>query len=194
MPIESTSGGRPLKSERAKMRAGEWYCCIDPELDSLRMLARRAVHAHNSAPPDERGAMAAELRALFAAAGDAFIEAPFHCTYGMNISLGSGVYLNSACVILDTASVSIGDGTMLGPAVQIYCPEHHRDVALRKAGLEVARPVSIGKDVWIGGGAIILGGITIGDGAIVGAGAVVTRNVADGQRVVGNPARPLSQC
>ncbi|OLP42433.1 sugar O-acetyltransferase [Rhizobium oryziradicis] len=175
------------------MDAGEWYCCFDPELDALRMRARRAVHAHNSMTPDERGPMASELRALFVTAKDAFIEAPFHCAYGMNISLGSGVYLNSSCVILDTATVSIGDGTMLGPAVQIYCPEHHRDVTLRKSGLEIARPVSIGKDVWIGGGAIILGGVTIGDGAIVGAGAVVTRSVAAGTTVVGNPARPLRQ-
>lgn len=181
-----------MRSERAKMQAGEWYCCIDPELEALRTLATHAVHAHNSAPPDERGPMAAELRALFAAAGDAFIEAPFHSTYGINISLGSGVYINSACIILDTGSVSIGNGTMLGPAVQIYCPEHHRDVALHKAGLEVARPVSIGKDVWIGGGAIILGGVTIGDGAIIGAGAVVTRDVTGGATVVGNPARPIS--
>lgn len=182
-----------MKSERAKMNAGEWYSCIDPELDALRMQARRAVYAHNSMSPDERGAMAAELRALFSAAGETFIEAPFHCAYGVNISFGNGVYINTGCVILDTASVSIGDGTMLGPSVQIYCPEHHRDVALRKAGLEIARPVSIGKDVWIGGGAVILGGVTIGDGAIVGAGAVVTRSVEAGATVVGNPARPIGQ-
>lgn len=180
-----------MKSERAKMEAGEWYCCIDPELDALRIEARRAVHAHNHMPPDERGAMAPELHALLAMAGDAFIEAPFHCAYGLNISLGPGVYMNAGCVILDTAPVVIGARTMLGPSVQIYCPEHHRDTALRKAGLEIARPVTLGEDVWIGGGAIILGGVSIGDGAIVGAGAVVTRSVAAGATVVGNPARPV---
>ncbi|WP_018235221.1 sugar O-acetyltransferase [Ensifer sp. BR816] len=178
------------KSEREKMAAGEWYTCLDPELDALRARARNAVHQHNTMAPDERGRMAPALEAIFAAvAADAFIEAPFHCSYGINITLGAGVYLNAGCAILDSAPVAIGDRSMLGPGVHIYCAEHHKDVALRRAGLEIARPVTIGKDVWIGGGAIILAGVTIGDGAIVGAGAVVTRDVAAGARVVGNPAR-----
>ncbi|AUX74850.1 MULTISPECIES: sugar O-acetyltransferase [Sinorhizobium] len=180
------------KSERKKMAAGEWYTCLDPELDALRASARRAVHEHNTMAPDERGRMASALEAIFAAvAADVFIEAPFHCSYGINITLGAGAYLNAGCTILDSAPVAIGDGSMLGPGVHIYCAEHHKDVALRRAGLEIAQPVTIGKDVWIGGGAIVLAGVTIGDGAIVGAGAVVTRDVAAGARVVGNPARVL---
>ncbi|APG83043.1 nodulation protein L [Sinorhizobium americanum CCGM7] len=178
------------KSEREKMAAGEWYTCVDPELDALRAAARRAVNQHNTMAPDERGRMAPPLEALFVAvAADAFVEAPFHCAYGMNITLGAGVYLNAGCTILDCASVVIGDGSMLGPGVHIYCAEHHKDVALRRAGLEIARPVTIGRDVWIGGGAIILAGVMIGDGAVVGAGAVVTKDVAPGATVVGNPAR-----
>jgi len=43
----------------------------------------------------------------------------------------------------------------------------------------------------IGSGATILGGVRIGAGATVGAGAVVTKDVAPGATVVGNPARPL---
>jgi UDP-2-acetamido-3-amino-2,3-dideoxy-glucuronate N-acetyltransferase len=42
----------------------------------------------------------------------------------------------------------------------------------------------------IGSGATIMCGVTIGEGALVGAGAVVTRDVADGVIVLGNPARP----
>jgi UDP-2-acetamido-3-amino-2,3-dideoxy-glucuronate N-acetyltransferase len=44
----------------------------------------------------------------------------------------------------------------------------------------------------LGSGAVILGGLTVGEGALVGAGAVVTRDVAPGEIVVGNPARPMA--
>jgi maltose O-acetyltransferase len=180
------------RSEREKMAAGAWYRCVDPELERLRARARDAVHEHNTMPPDARGAMAPKLQGLFGEVGaDVFIEAPFHCAYGFNIRLGDRVYLNAGCAILDTAAVRIGDGTLLGPHVQIYCAEHHKDGSRRSEGLEVARPVEIGANVWIGGGAILLAGIRIGDGAIVGAGAVVTRDVAPGTTVVGNPARAI---
>lgn len=132
------------------------------------------------------------LAALFAEVGEgALMEAPFHCAYGHNITLGRNVYLNAGCVILDTAPVCIGEGSMIGPAVQIYCADHHRDVAQRAAGVERALPVTLGRDVWVGGGAIVLPGITVGDGAIIGAGAVVTKAVPAGARVAGNPAREI---
>lgn len=178
------------RTERQKMAAGEWYSCIDPELEALRDKARAAIRQHNTMPPAERGQMAPALRALFASVGqDVLIEAPFHCAYGMNIRLGDGVYFNAGCTILDTAPVSVGARTMLGPGVHIYCAEHHKDPKLRAQGLEIAKPVTIGADVWIGGGAIILAGVTVGDRAIVGAGSVVTRDVAPDTVVTGNPAR-----
>ncbi len=181
------------RSEFEKMKSGDWYTCLDPQLERMRDRARNAVHSHNTLAPDKRGNIAPALAALLGHVGrNALIEAPFHCAYGINITLGDDVYLNAGCVILDTGPVSIGDRSMLGPGAHIYCAEHHKDIAGRRAGLEVAHPVQIGEDVWIGGGAILLAGITIGDGAIVGAGSVVTRDVAAGTTVVGNPARDLT--
>jgi len=178
------------QSELQKMASGQWYSCLDPEIAVLQMRARRALHAHNTLPPQMRDPMADELRALFARVGqNARIEAPFHCAYGMNISLGPDVYLNAGCTILDTAPVLIGAQTLLGPGVQIYCANHHQDPEKRAAGLEIALPVTIGRRVWLGGSAIILPGVCIGDGAIIGAGSVVTRDVEAGATVVGNPAR-----
>ena len=182
------------ESERAKMVAGEWYTCLDDELEALRVSARDAVFEHNSLPPRQRGNLAPGLKALLGKAGEgARIEAPFHCAYAFNIFLGDGVFLNAGCTILDTACVRIGKGTLLGPNVQIYCAEHHKEAAGRQAGLEIARPVEIGSNAWIGGSAIILGGVSIGDGAIIGAGAVVTRDVAANTTAVGNPARAVKR-
>lgn len=180
-------------SEREKMIAGQWYTCIDPELERLRARAHEAIHEHNTLAPAQRGNIGPALAKLLGrVAPDVIVEAPFHCAYGINIVLGQGVYLNAGCTILDTAPVRLGNSTMLGPNVQIYCAEHHQDAGQRKAGLEIAKPVEIGENVWIGGGAIILGGVHIGDGAIIGAGAVVTKDVAARATVTGNPARPAS--
>jgi bifunctional UDP-N-acetylglucosamine pyrophosphorylase / glucosamine-1-phosphate N-acetyltransferase len=49
----------------------------------------------------------------------------------------------------------------------------------------------IGKDVMIGSNSSLVAPVAIGDGALTGAGSVVTKDVAPGERVAGNPARPL---
>ncbi|WP_366142155.1 sugar O-acetyltransferase [uncultured Tateyamaria sp.] len=180
-----------MPTEREKMDARDWYTCLDDTLEELRMVALNAVHAHNHLPPSERRTLSVPLRGLFADAGkDCLIEAPFHCSYGRNIHLGTEVFINSGCVILDSAPVRIGDGTMIGTGAQILCADHHRDPVKRRAGIERALPVTIGADVWIGAGAIIMPGVTLKDRVIVGAGAVVTKDVSQGETVVGVPARP----
>lgn len=172
------------------MEAGAWYSCLDDELEAMRIIARSAVHEHNTLAPEQRGTVGPKLRELIACQ-TAMIEAPFHCAYGVNIELGDHVYLNAGCTILDSARVVIESQCQLGPNVQIYCAEHHKDPSKRNdQGLEIARPVHIKKRVWIGGGAIILAGVTIGEGAVIGAGSVVTKDVGPGQVVAGNPARP----
>jgi maltose O-acetyltransferase len=136
----------------------------------------------------------AVLRQLMGSMGDdAVVRSPFFCDYGYNIHLGTGVFMNFNCVVLDVVEVRIGDGTQIGPAVQIYAADHPRDPEVRRAGLENGRPVVIGKNVWIGGGAIILPGVTVGDDALIGAGSIVTRDVAAGAIVAGNPARVLKR-
>nr|WP_147079148.1 sugar O-acetyltransferase [Methylobacterium haplocladii] len=179
-------------TEKQKMLAGELYRPGDPEIQA-DIAATKAwmarYNAASAAPPSERRALLAER---FVHVGtDAVIRPPFFCDYGFNISIGDGAFMNFNCVILDVCRVSIGDGTQIGPAVQIYAADHPRDPEPRRAGLEFGRPVVIGRNVWIGGGALIMPGVTVGDDAVIGAGAVVTRDVAAGTTVVGNPARPI---
>jgi maltose O-acetyltransferase len=119
------------------------------------------------------------------------IRAPFYVDYGTNIFLGDGVFLNYGCVLLDVCEIRIGERTQIGPYVQLLTADHPRDGAARAQGLENGAPITIGADTWIGGGAIVLPGRTVGAGATIGAGAVVTRDVAPGATVAGNPARPI---
>lgn len=179
-----------IRSAREKMAAGEWYSFWDPELTALRERAQEAIFEHNTLPPSKRGDIGPALATILGAVGEGCrIEQPFHCTYGVNIALADGAYMNFGCVVLDHGRVTIGRNVMIGPRVQIYTVEHHREPEPRNAGMEIARPVVIGDNVWIGGGAILLGGVTIGDGAIIAAGSVVTRDVPPGTTVAGNPAR-----
>ncbi len=61
----------------------------------------------------------------------------------------------------------------------------------RRQHLGIAKPVSIGNDVWIGGNVTILPGVTIGNNVVVAAGAVVTKDVPDNTLVGGVPARRI---
>ncbi|MNK18612.1 Maltose O-acetyltransferase [compost metagenome] len=178
------------QTQKQKMLAGELYTAADPEIQADQLAAgawMKRFNATQDEPPDRWHDL---LKERFAHVGQgAIIRPPFHCDYGYNISLGEGVFMNFNCVILDVVRVTIGDGTQIGPAVQIYTADHPHDPAQRRAMLEFGRPVHIGSQVWIGGGAIILPGVTVGDDAIIGAGSVVTRDVPAGAKVMGNPAR-----
>jgi maltose O-acetyltransferase len=189
-------GGNPVAqpTEREKMLAGELYRATDPELVAESARADRLVRAFNATTVDDLDRRAALLHELLGSVGaDVVVRPPFYCDYGYNIHLGRGTFLNYNCVLLDVGRIEIGELCQIGPAVQIYAADHPRDPALRRQGLENAKPVRIGNNVWIGGGAIILPGITIGDDAVIGAGSIVTRDVLSGVTVAGNPARILKQ-
>jgi maltose O-acetyltransferase len=180
-----------MPSEREKMLAGELYRATDPELAEAHLRAQRILTRYNATLPDEAETRATLLGELFGAVGDhAVIQPRFACDYGVNIRAGRNLFVNYGCVFLDCGLIVLGDDVQIGPSVQIYTATHPLDPALRRSGLEAARPVRVGHNVWIGGAAILLPGVTLGDDAVVGAGSVVTADVPAGEVVVGNPARP----
>ncbi|HEU0298408.1 MAG TPA: sugar O-acetyltransferase [Longimicrobium sp.] len=179
-------------TEKEKMLAGELYDAADPQLVAERRRARDLLCALNASRDGEREARAALLRELLGAAGEGvWIEPPFFCDYGTNIRLGDRVFFNFNCVVLDVAQVTIGSDVMFGPAVQIYTATHPLDHRERRGGLEAAKPITIGDDVWVGGGAIILPGVTIGGRSVIGAGSVVTKDVPPDVFAAGNPCRVI---
>ena len=181
------------QTQKQKMLAGEFYNAADAEIQADQTAARDWMERYNRSvglTPDQHRQLLVER--LGGVGEGVVIRPPFHFDYGYNIKVGNGVFLNFNCVILDVVQVEIGDMTQIGPGVQILTADHPRDPALRAQGLEFGRPIRIGRNVWIGAGALIMPGVTIGDDALIGAGSVVTRDVAPGVTVMGNPARPRS--
>jgi maltose O-acetyltransferase len=184
------SGAVPARSEREKMLAGELYDPLDAELTAARRRARLLFKALNDTRDDQPDERARLLRELIPGAGPGlWIEPPFFCDYGSNITMGEQVFFNFNCVVLDVAPVRIGSRALFGPAVQIYAATHPLSAAERRGGLEAGAPVEIGDDVWVGGGAIICPGARIGAGSVIGSGSVVTKEIPPGVLAVGNPCR-----
>ena len=167
------------------MLTGELYNPAEPGLVAKR--ARARLLAGRLTGGDDEA-----LRELFGAMGsDVEIVTPFFCDYGFNIFVGSRVFLNTNCVILDCARVEIGDDVQIGPGVHLYAASHPVDPMLRRTGLERAEPVTVGSDVWLGGGTIVCPGVVIGSGTTIGAGSVVASDVPGGVLAAGNPCRVI---
>jgi maltose O-acetyltransferase len=178
-----------MKSEKEKMLAGELYNPLDPELVRDRLFVRERCMDFNQSRSADTAGRAQILEKIFGKQTDVWLEPPFYCDYGTNITLGSKVFFNFNCVVLDVMAVHIGNHTMFGPSVQIYTAMHPVDADERRRGLEFAKPVRIGSDIWVGGGAIICPGVTIGDRTVIGAGSVVTRDLPADVFAAGNPCR-----
>jgi UDP-perosamine 4-acetyltransferase len=101
--------------------------------------------------------------------------------------IGKGVTVMATAVINPEAA--IGDNVIInsGAIVEHDCViEDHAHIA---PGALLSGGVQIGEQTLIGIGVVIKQGIKIGRNVLVGAGAVAVKDVADGQVVMGNPAR-----
>ena len=59
--------------------------------------------------------------------------------------------------------------------------------------MEIAKPITIGNNVWIGAGATILAGVTIGDNSVIGAGSVVSKSIPSNVIAVGVPCKVMRE-
>lgn len=177
------------KTEKEKMLAGEIYDASDAQLTEDRIAARDLAYKFNQTLPSDKINREKLIRHLIKIEDNFHIEANFNCDYGYNIEVGTGLFMNFNCTILDVAKVSIGNNVLIGPHVQIYTALHPTDPVDRINWVEFAKPVTIGNNVWLAGGVIVFPGVTIGDNVTIGAGSVVTKDIPANTVAVGNPAK-----
>ncbi|HSP42267.1 MAG TPA: acyltransferase [Luteolibacter sp.] len=116
---------------------------------------------------------------------------------GAFVEIQKGARIGASCKISSHSficeGVTIEDGVFVGHGVIFTNDRHPR--ALNPNGKPQTPgdwqllPTRICRGASIGSGSTILGGITVGENAMIGAGSVVTRDVAAGTTVAGNPAR-----
>jgi len=116
-----------------------------------------------------------------------FVEIQKHASVGRHCKISSHSFICEAVTIED--EVFVGHGvTFINDKVPRATTDEGR---LQTDDDWKPVPTLIKRGASIGSGATILCGITIGERAVVGAGSVVTKDVAAGTTVAGNPARVL---
>lgn len=181
-------------TEKEKMLAGSLYDPSDGTLAAERTRAKDRCHQYNQLPPSQTDERERLLRALLGKTHGAFrIEQPFWCDYGSNIEIGAQFYANHGMTVLDGNKVTFGAHVLVGPNCGFYTAGHPLDAEQRNQGLEYARPITIGNNVWIGGNVCILPGVTIGDNTVIGAGSVVTQDIPPNVVAAGNPCKVIRQ-
>ena len=61
----------------------------------------------------------------------------------------------------------------------------------RNKGLEYAKAIEIGDNVWIGGNVVVLPGVKIGNNVVIGSGSIVTKDIPSNVVAVGNPCKVI---
>lgn len=179
-------------TEKEKMISGELYDACDPGLVQDRANCKELCFDYNATRPKDMERRRELLHRILGHIEDQLIiEPPFHCDYGYNIRVGKNFYANHNLVILDCAPATFGDNVFIAPNCGFYTAGHPLEAEIRNTGLEYARSIKVGDNVWIGGNVCVLPGVTIGDNCVIGAGSVVVKDIPSNSVAVGNPCRVI---
>ena len=178
-------------TEKQKRDAGELYSPnTDKELGLEIFACKEKCDQYNKLPITDIEAHTKLLGDIVGSHGqNATILPSFWCDYGYNVHLGENFFANHNCTMLDCAPIRFGNNVLVGPNCAFYTAGHPINISERAAGLEYAKPITVGNNVWIGGSVTVLAGVTIGDNVIIGAGSVVTRDIPSGVVAMGNPCK-----
>lgn len=182
-------------NEKEKMLAGELYDANYNEcLMKERIIAKDKCFEYNNLKPSNLENRIELMKEILGSTKENFlIEQPFICDYGYNIEIGKNFYSNHNLIILDGNKVEFGDNVFIGPNCGFYTAGHPLDVESRNKGLEYARPIKVGNNVWFGGNVVVLPGVKIGNNVVIGAGSVVNKDIPSNTVAVGNPCKVKKQ-
>ena len=180
-------------TEKEKMQKGMWYDAnFDKELLAERIEADGLCYEFNHTHSKEAEKRAEILDKLLPNKGEnVSILAPFIADYGKNCFIGEGTFINYGAYLMDGAPITIGKSCFIGPNCGMYTATHPLLAEERNRGLEKAKPITIGDNVWLGGDVTILPGVTIGEGSVIGAKSLVNKDIPPNVVVVGNPCRVI---
>ena len=166
-------------SEKDKMLAWEIYNAnYDKELMKERIKAKDKCYEYNHIKPsnvEDRTNLMKSILGKYKS--NFYIEQPFMCDYGYNIEIGENFYANHNLIILDGNKVQFGNNVFIAPNCSFYTAGHPLEVETRNKGLEYAKPIKVGNNVWIGGNVVVLPGVSIGDNVVIGAGSIVNKDI-----------------
>ena len=91
------------------------------------------------------------LRELLGSVGEGTeVRPPLYCDYGYQTHVGARTFMNLGCVLLDVATIRLGDDVQVGPNFQFLTPTHPVEAEMRRAETrrakwEAAKPTSRGR-------------------------------------------------
>ena len=179
-------------TEKEKMLAGQWYNAnFDAQLAEERAIVKDLCLELNTTKLQDLTRRGKILREILPHVDVAAVEilSPFMVDYGYNVFLGAGTFLNHNCYLMDCAEIRLGKKVFVGPNCNFYTAIHPFDIVKRAEGLEIAKPIVVGDDVWFGGDVTVLPGVKIGSGSVIGAKSLVTKDIPENVLAFGNPAR-----